>query len=193
MIRNANLIGLVIVLLGALACASPPAQSAASIRLFEPQRGPVTLDPWLRQNRYTVVLFVSASCPCVHAHAERVRALSVRYSPLGVQFVAVDPERDVTSEIAQAERAQHGWSFPLLLDPDGQLADRLGAEYAGYAAVLDARGAIQYRGGIDSDRKALHDDAQPYLANALDDLLAGRAVSVPRTEALGCVLRRDGS
>jgi peroxiredoxin len=179
--------------LGSMACASASAQIPTGIRLVQPQGGEVTLERWLQQNRYMVVLFVSASCPCVHAHAARLRELSERYAPLGVQFIAVDSERDATPGSARSQQAYHDWRFPVLLDPQGQLAERLDAEYASYAVVLDAQGSVRYRGGVDSDRKTLHADATPHLANALDDLIAQRAVRVAQTEALGCVLRRNGT
>ena len=78
--------------------------------------------------------------------------------------------------------------LPVVLDPDALLADALHAEYATYSVVLDAAGAIRYRGGIDSDKSFLRDDAIPYLRDALDDLLAGAAPRRAETEALGCVL-----
>jgi hypothetical protein len=56
--------------------------------------------------------------------------------------------------------------------------------------VLDREGHVLYRGGIDSDKQRLHSDATPFLRNALDDLLAGRAPLRPEGKTLGCVLRR---
>jgi hypothetical protein len=55
--------------------------------------------------------------------------------------------------------------------------------------VLDAQGRLRYHGGIDSDRSHLHDDAQPYLGDALVDLLSGRSPRVAEGKTLGCALR----
>lgn len=174
-------------------CARTPAKSPSEIQLLGHTPDPTPLGYWLKHNRFTVVLFVSEKCPCVRAHAARVRALATKYAPQRVQFLAVDPEFDATPETAHSLRQVLGWDFPILLDPKGALADRVDAEYAGHAVVFDAAGQVHYRGGIDSDRKQIHDDATPYLESALDDLIADRAVAVAKTEALGCVLRRDES
>ena len=70
------------------------------------------------------------------------------------------------------------------------IATAVGAESATYTVVVDRVGTIRYRGGIDSDRTHLTPDATPYLADALEDLLAGRAPRVPESRALGCALAR---
>jgi hypothetical protein len=77
----------------------------------------------------------------------------------------------------------------VLVDPGGVLARALGAEYATESFVLDAAGAVRYHGGLDSDRKQLHDDARPFLQDALDDLLAGKPLRTAESKALGCALQ----
>jgi hypothetical protein len=76
-----------------------------------------------------------------------------------------------------------------LIDEKGSLAKAYGAAYAGHTVVLDRAGTVVYRGGIDSDRVHLTDDATPYLRNALDDLVAGRPPRVAGAKVLGCALR----
>ena len=93
-----------------------------------------------------------------------------------------------TAEFDAAEAARRGYPFPVLHDPGARLAWALGAEYATYAVVLDPEGRIRYHGGVDSDKGHLHDDAVPYVRNALDDLLAGRAPRVAEAKTLGCSL-----
>lgn len=174
-----------------VSCTTAPAASPADIQLKDASSSVQPLGHWLRQSKYTVVLFISAKCPCVRAHAERIRHLSDHYAAVGVRFLAVNPEFDTEPAEIAVTSTSNGWSFPILIDRQGKLADRLSAEYASHVTVLDANGRIHYQGGIDSDRKHIHADATPYLANALDDLVAGREPRVARTEALGCVLRRN--
>ncbi len=188
--RLTTSIFLVLACLSLASCATVHPAAPASIQLLDAKSSIKPLGYWLAQSKYTVVVFVSAKCPCVRAHAERIRALSERYAPSGVKFIAVDSEFDATPKIADSERQANGWGFPVLLDQRGVLADRLGAEFASHSAILDANGRVHYQGGIDSDRKHMHGDATPHLANALYDVLAGREPRVARTEALGCVLRR---
>jgi hypothetical protein len=54
--------------------------------------------------------------------------------------------------------------------------------------LVDTSGRVMYRGGIDSDRSHLRDDATPYLQNAIEDALAGRSLRNPEAKTLGCSL-----
>jgi peroxiredoxin len=137
----------------------------------------------------TVLVFFAAHCPCQAAHDARMLDLYAHYHPLGVDFVAVDPETGSTPQRDASEVAQRGYPFPILVDPGATLARELGAEYATESFVLDRDGTVRYHGGLDSDRKTLHDDATPYLRDALDDLLARRPVRHVESKALGCALQ----
>ena len=117
------------------------------------------------------------------------RRLHALYHPRGVDVIAVDSEAGATAKGDQEEAARRGYPFPILLDPGGALAKSAGVEFATEALVVDRRGVVRYHGGIDSDRKDLHDDASPFLRDALDDLLADRPPRRAQSKALGCALQ----
>jgi hypothetical protein len=164
-------------LLAGVGCAAPPAGAVDPGTL--PTRAPVT-----------VLVFFSPGCHCLAAHDARLVSLAGRYGSRGVQFFMVDSEATGDEARDQAEAHRRGYPFPVLLDRGAALADRVGAEYASDAVVLDAAGRVLYHGGIDSDRNDLHDDATPYLQDALDDVLAGRPPRLARRDTLGCSLRK---
>lgn len=150
--------------------------------------------PWqglLAKSRFTVLIFVSAECHCLAAHAARLSGLAAQYAPRGVQFLAVDSEIGTTTGVATAEAHRYALPFPLFIDSGAQLANNLGASYATYTVIIDAGGNVHYRGGLDSDLVDLHDDAKLYVRDALEDLLAGREPRLPQTKTLGCVLRKS--
>lgn len=172
------------------ACGAQPLTPAAAKLtsadgVERPFRDVVAAAPW------TVFVFVSADCPCLDAHLDRLRALSATYAPRGVQFFAVDSEVGRTKELLAAETHTFALPFPVVLDPGAKLANGVGAEYATYSVLVDRTGRVVYRGGIDSDKRKLHDDTTPFLREALDDVLAGAALP-KRVEGktLGCVLRK---
>jgi thiol-disulfide isomerase/thioredoxin len=169
-------------------CASVQAPPHGSVPVIAGE-GP-SLDDLTRGAPLTVVVFFSSHCPCQRAHDERLRALASKYGPAGVRFVAVDAEAGASRPRDEAEARARGYSFPILDDPSGSLADSLGAEYATYTVVLDAGQRVRYEGGIDSNKQHLTEDASFFLRDALDDLLAGREPRVPEGKTLGCVLRR---
>ena len=137
-----------------------------------------------------VVTFFSVHCPCQAAHDARLVALYEKYHPRGGAFVAIDAEVTATPERDRDEALRRRYPFPLWTSANGSAASVFGAEAATYTVVIDRAGHVRYAGGIDSDRSHLTDDAEPYLQDALDDVLAGRPTRTPRGKVLGCALAR---
>jgi hypothetical protein len=137
-----------------------------------------------------VIVFFSPDCRCLDVHEPRLRALFDAYHPRGVQFLMVDSEARGSLERDAFEAQRRGYPFPILGDRGARLAEALGAEYATYSVVVDGSGRVRYRGGIDTDKTHLHDDATPYLKDALDDLLADHEPRVAAGKALGCSLQK---
>jgi hypothetical protein len=139
---------------------------------------------------FTVFVFFSPDCHCLAQHDERLRALDAELRPKGVQFVMVDSEVRASTVRDEQEARRRGYAFPIVVDHGAKLADALGADYATYSVVVDRAGRIRYRGGIDSDKNHIHDDAVPYLHSALSDLLEGREPRMANAKTLGCALQK---
>ena len=191
MVLNSSLVLL------ALACAScgagdhhAIAGEAPSTPLVGPRRETLDARALAQRARLTVLIFFSPECPSLSAHGPRLLSLFEQDHLRGVEFFMVDSEVGGSPERDAAEARNRGYPFPILRDPDGKLADALGAEYAGYAVVFDSTARVRYHGGIDTDRAHLRDDATAYLANALDDLLADREPRVAEGKTLGCSLQK---
>jgi hypothetical protein len=166
-------------LLLASACATPGPRVSAVDPAALPARSP-----------WTVLVFYSPTCHCLEQHEARLHALYDAYHPRGVQFFMIDSEVRGSPDRDEAEARRRGYAFPIVRDDGATLANELGATYATYSVVLDDAGRIRYHGGIDSDKNHLHDDATPYLQDALDDLLAGRSPRRAEAKTLGCALEK---
>lgn len=176
-------LGFVLVLLE-MACAhAPPPPSLVGV-----DGSRRSLTDLTRRAPWTVVMFVSSTCPCMASHRDPLEDLAAAYAPRGVQFLAVESDVTITPQGLAAEAREY--SMPLLRDEGARLANAFGAESATYTVVVDREGHIRYRGGFDSDRVTRHPDATPYVRDALEDLLAGRPPRRPETNALGCMLRK---
>jgi peroxiredoxin len=153
--------------------------------------------PWrladCKDRRLLVVAFVGVECPLAKLYGPRLAELARRYGPRGVAFVGIDPnERDSPRAVAAYGR-KHNITFPLLCDPGAAVAGRFGAERTPEVFVLDARRVVRYRGRIDDQYDVQVHRGRPArqdLAQALDELLAGKPVSVPVTAAPGCRIGR---
>lgn len=145
-------------------------------------------------SRAVVLFFLGTECPVSNGYASEMRRLARDYGPRGVVFQGVHPDPHVTAEAAARHAGEYGLDFPILLDPDQDLAEQVGATVTPEAAVLDGRGNVLYRGRID-DRYSLKGQRRGSarsldLRDALDAVLAGRMPSVAETEAFGCPMPR---
>jgi peroxiredoxin len=86
----------------------------------------------------------------------------------------------------------HAFNFPYLDDGDKQdVARAYGCKVTPHAFVFDAERKLQYVGRIDdNEREQL--SKVPDLRNALDEMLAGKEVSVKETRAGGCSTKWAG-
>jgi peroxiredoxin len=139
-----------------------------------------------------VVVFLGTECPINNQYLPRLAELHKTYSDR-VAFVAVNSNaHDTPARIAGHAKA-NGIAFPVLKDSANVVADDFGARRTPEAFVLTPGGKILYQGRIDDQigigfkRKA---PSRRDLAVALDEVLAGKAVSQPLTDAAGCLIAR---
>jgi peroxiredoxin len=148
-------------------------------------------------SRLVVVVFIGVECPLARLYAPRLAELNERYAPRGVTFLAIDSNRqDSLTELTHFARG-HELGFPLLKDAGSRVAEHFAAVRTPQAFVLDERRIVRYVGRID-DRFGFQDglgyqrpEAQREdVAVAIDELLAGRPVTVSATRAAGCLIGR---
>jgi len=175
---------------GSCAASGLRVSDVPSVPLIAPDGTTVDAAYFAKRSPETVLIFFSSHCHCLDAHQGRIIALFDEFHRRGVEFAMIDSEVGASIARDNIESQRRGYAFPILLDRGAKLADALGAEYATYSVVIDSRGRVRYRGGLDSDKMHLHDDAQQFVRSALDDLLAGRSVRVPEGKTLGCALER---
>ncbi len=171
---------------GAPSTAAPV--TVASATVLRSDTGEVALTDLVKKAPYTVLLFFSADCPVQKAHDARLRELVATYRPRGVAFAAIASEEGPDLGRLREELAKRALEMPLFEDRGAVLADALGVEYTTHVVLLDGERHVLYSGGIDSERTHTTDHAEPHLRNALEAVLAGKAVTKPRVEPLGCPL-----
>lgn len=140
-----------------------------------------------------VVVFLGTECPINNAYLSRLAELHKEYAPRGVVFVGINANRTDTLARVAAHAADHGIPFPVLKDTANVVADQFDARRTPQAFVLDGSGVILYQGRIDDQIGIGFRRPAPTrrdLAEALDEILAGKTVSRSHTAAAGCAIAR---
>lgn len=142
-----------------------------------------------------VMVFLSFECPVARSYSSLLGQLHNDYSSRGVSFLGIDASDDLSaSQIADKAR-EFKLPFPVLKDERFVAADSLKAEATPEAFVLDHNFVVRYRGRIDNSYfarlKRNTQTTENDLKRALEELLAGKDISVPATRAVGCPIQRE--
>lgn len=155
------------------------------------------LEPFAPAGTANVLFFVQTDCPISNWYAQTIQRVCRDYGTRGVGCTLLyeDIESGGTPLDARIRThlAEYGYGgIPAVADRTRVVASRAKATITPQAVVVDRRGRIRYRGRIDN---AYADFGKPRrhvtshdLREALDALLAGRAIQKPETEALGCFI-----
>jgi peroxiredoxin/mono/diheme cytochrome c family protein len=140
-----------------------------------------------------VIVFVGTECPLANLYIPTLVDMHNEYSERGVQFVAINANAQDKFVEVSAHAQERSVPFPVLKDFDQSVADSFGAKRTPEAFLLDGERVIRYHGRIDDQYGiGYHRDSPTTtdLKNALDEVLAGKAVSKPESELPGCVIAR---
>lgn len=137
----------------------------------------------------TVVVFLSAKCPCSKSHEAPLKELQTEYSKAGFQFVAINSNANE----GEAESKKHfqaaGLGMSVLRDAKAEIADRFGALKTPHVFVVSADSKLIYQGGIDDSSDA-SEAKKHYLKDVLISLKSGQEPKLKEARALGCQIRR---
>ncbi len=151
-----------------------------------------SLSDW-KDRKAVAVIFLGTECPLAKQYGSKLADLSRRYKGKGVEIVGIDSnQQDSLAAITHFARVNQ-IDFPILKDPANQVADKFAASRTPEAFVLDPSGTIRYRGKIDDQFGVGYARAaasRHFLADALDDVLAGKAVRTATVAAIGCRIGR---
>jgi peroxiredoxin len=158
------------------------------LRLTDVRYLPRALDDF-GAKKALVLVFVNTSCPLAERYLPTLKAIEKEYRDRGVQLVAVNAAEE-DSVVAMATHAvQHEVEFPVVKDFGAAAARALGVRRTPEAVVLDSEKRLCYRGRIDDQYRLGGVRTEPTrrdLKDAIDAVLAGRAVAVPEAEVDGC-------
>jgi peroxiredoxin len=147
------------------------------------------------KGKVVVLEWANPSCPVWLRHFETktLSSLAEKVRAKGVVWLAIDSTTKAHSNFASNEtfRKANRLPYPMLLDPEGAVGHLYGAKTTPEVFVIDKEGKLAYEGAVDDDPRG-HTDAaarKVYVAEAIDELLAGKAVTTAKTSPYGCPIK----
>ncbi len=141
--------------------------------------------------RPTLLMFAHPHCPCTRASIEELNRLMTRcQGRVNAQVFFIQP-KDMPLEWTDTALRKSASAIPgvhVQLDPDGQEAQRFGAESSGYSVLYGANGKLLFSGGITVGRGHAGDNAGE---NVVVALLNGQPAKLNHTDVFGCSLYNE--
>ncbi len=150
-----------------------------------------------QESEYLVVFFTCNHCPYVLGSDEVTKQVALKFRDKSVTFVAVNsnspntyPEDDFEHMVKRMEQYSFPWVY--LYDETQEIATKYGALRTPHFFVFDSGRSLVYTGRAVDNPK----DASRITVNDLDrtltELTEGRAISITKTNPIGCNVKWDG-
>lgn len=184
---------IIAVVFAGTACATARSTSVARapLALSAPDGTSTTLDEVRRGRDATVLVFWSATCPCVRRYQERADALLDAYPNDRVRVVGVSSNAGESFDEVLRVSKERQVRIPIFRDESGRVADALGVHSTPTVVVLDASGAVRFLGWIDNERLPGDPGREPWLDRALQGVLDGKSAFPARSPTYGCTITRS--
>lgn len=152
------------------------------------------------KGKIVVLDWANYGCPFDHMHysSGNLPNLQKKYTGKGVVWLSVmssAPGKEgyyTQAELKEQDTKNNNHATHVLMDSDGKIGHLFGAKTTPHMFVIDGKGIVRYSGAIDSvpstDEESLS-SATPYVANAIDAVLAGKTPEPGFVPAYGCSVK----
>ena len=136
-------------------------------------------------------IFVCNHCPMAKLYWPRMESLYQKYRDQGVLVISVNPmDSLVYEEESKSEmiRKVEKWTIPYIQDGSQEIARLFSVEHTPETFLIWRnvhQWTIVYEGAFD-DNGEHPEQAQPFLANAIENKLTMQDVNPSKTESFGC-------
>ncbi len=144
-----------------------------------------------------VIFFTCNHCPYVLGSDEITRKTAEKYKSQGVQFIGINsnskntyPEDSFPNMVKRMEQYNFPWIY--LYDESQKIAEAYGALRTPHFFVFDKNRKLIYTGRAIDNPKDPSKMTVNDLERALDEHLAGKEISVPVTNPIGCNVKWEG-
>ena len=144
-----------------------------------------------------VVVFTCNHCPYAKAYQERIIQLDQKYKSKGYPVIAInsnDPQLEPADSYQEmiVRAKEKSFTFPYLFDETQDVYRKYGAKRTPHVFLLQKQGSnlvVKYVGAIDDNFEDATKVTSPYVAKAIDALLAGQEPNPAFTKAIGCGIK----
>jgi len=166
------------------------AGTAPAFTLTDTEGNQVSLGDF--EGKIVVLEWLNPDCPFVQRHykAGTMKNLAAKYDGKGVVWLTINSTNYMDAAANAKFKADNGLPYTILVDQSGEVGHLYDAKTTPHMYIIDGNGTLVYNGAIDDDpRGTKGEPAVNYVAVALDEVLAGNAVTTAETKPYGCSVK----
>jgi len=152
------------------------------------------------KGKLVVLEWINFDCPFVQKHynSKNMQSLQLKFTKQDVIWLTVcssteGKQGNFTNDEINSRSKKHKAKFTAyLVDKDGKVGKMYGAKTTPHMYIINKDGKLVHAGGIDDRASTDLEDikgAKNYVSLALDELLAGKNVSVQSSKPYGCSVK----
>ena len=150
--------------------------------------------------KFVVLEWINFKCPFVRKHYDsgNMQKLQREETAKGVVWYSIcssapGKEGYLSADDWNKALKDNDWAgTALLIDAGGEVGHAYGAKTTPTMFVVDDKGVLVYKGGMDDKPTTDKDDvpsARNYVRAALNDAMSGQSVAEPVTQSYGCSIK----
>jgi thioredoxin-related protein len=148
-----------------------------------------------KQENGLLVMFSCNTCPYVLRNQNRTKEVCAYAGNRQIGVVLLnanegDRNGGNSFEEMQAYAKEQGYKWYYALDGKNVLADAFGASRTPECYLFDKKGVLVYHGAIDDSPGDQTQVKRHHLQSAIDEMTAGKEVTVKETRSVGCSISR---
>ncbi len=142
-----------------------------------------------------LVMFSCNTCPYVIKNQERTKAICkyALQNNIGVILLNSNEDQrtgDDSFGAMQQYAKDQNYEWYYVVDKNNEIADAFGANRTPENFLFNKDSKLVYHGAIDDNPTDAANVSRQHLKEAMNDLLAGKDVSVKESRSMGCVIKR---
>ena len=150
-----------------------------------------------KKEKGLLVMFSCNTCPYVIKNQQRTIAISEYALKMNVGVIILNSNEalraDEDSYDAMKDYAKtQNYKWNYVVDKNNEVADAFGANRTPECFLFDNNLKLVYHGAIDDNPSNADAVVKEHLKNAIDELKAGKDITVKESRSVGCTIKRKG-
>ena len=151
----------------------------------------------VKKDKGVLVMFSCNTCPYVIKNQQRTVEIMNYAQKMNLGVIILNSNEALRGdedsfEAMKTYAKQQGYQWNYVVDKNNEVADAFGANRTPECFLFDKDLKLVYHGAIDDNPSDATAVDKHHLKNAINELTAGKEITVKESRSVGCTIKRKG-